>query len=83
MTNHTSWLGQIHNKSLREHVLDMLHTAIINGELKPGQILVEADQVGQLGGSRAPVREAINILATQGLVAVVPYHGTTVKKLSR
>jgi DNA-binding GntR family transcriptional regulator len=79
----TSSLVQIHNKSLREHVLEMLHGAIVNGELKPGQALVEADLAGQLGVSRAPVREAINVLATKGLVEVVPYHGTTVKKLSR
>ncbi|HUN10129.1 MAG TPA: GntR family transcriptional regulator [Aggregatilineales bacterium] len=79
----TSSLVQIHNKSLREHVLEMLHGAIVNGELKPGQALVEAELASQLGVSRAPVREAINILATQGLVEVVPYRGTTVKKLSR
>jgi DNA-binding GntR family transcriptional regulator len=79
----TPSLGQIHSKSLREHVLDMLHAAIINGELKPGQTLVEADLAAQLGVSRAPIREAINTLNAQGLVEIVPYHGTTVKKLAR
>lgn len=79
----TPALGQIQNKSLREHVLDMLHIAIVNGELKQGQTLVEAELAAQLGVSRAPLREAINILSTQGLVEVVPYHGTTVKKLTR
>ncbi|MBK9745396.1 MAG: GntR family transcriptional regulator [Chloroflexi bacterium] len=76
-------LAQIQNKPLRDHVLDMLHTAIVNGELKPGHTLVEAELAAQLGVSRAPLREAINILSTQGLVEVVPYHGTTVKTLSR
>jgi len=76
-------LAQIHNKPLRDHVLDMLHAAIVNGELKPGQMLVEAELAAQLGVSRAPLREAINILSTQGLVEIVPYHGTTVKKLLR
>jgi DNA-binding GntR family transcriptional regulator len=78
-----SSLGQIQNKSLREHVLAMLNAAIINGELKPGTTLIEADLAAQLGVSRAPIREAINTLAAQGLVEIVPYHGTTVKKLSR
>ncbi|MDL5054591.1 GntR family transcriptional regulator [Oscillatoria laete-virens NRMC-F 0139] len=76
-------LGQIQNKSLREHVLEMLHTAIVNGELRPGQTLVEAELAAQLGVSRAPLREAINILNAEGLVEIVPYHGTTVKKLAR
>lgn len=76
-------LGHIQSKPLREQVLDMLHAAIVNGELKPGQLLVEADLAAQLGVSRAPLREAINILSTQGLVEIVPYHGTRVKSLSR
>jgi DNA-binding GntR family transcriptional regulator len=79
----TPSLGHINSKSLREHVLDMLHAAIVNGELKPGQLLVEADLAAKLGVSRAPLREAINILSTQGLVEIVPYHGTRVKSLSR
>lgn len=76
-------LAQIQNKSLREHVLEILRTAIVSGQLKPGQTLVEAEIAAQLGVSRAPLREAINILGTEGLVEIVPYHGTTVKKLSR
>ncbi|MBK8021180.1 MAG: GntR family transcriptional regulator [Chloroflexi bacterium] len=76
-------LGLIQNKSLREHVLEMLRNAIVNGELKPGQTLVEADLASQLGVSRAPLREAINILNAEGLLETVPYHGTTVTKLAR
>lgn len=72
--------GQIENKSLREHVVDILHEAIVNGDLKPGQTLIEGELAAQLGVSRAPLREAINILSTEGLVEIVPYHGTTVKK---
>jgi DNA-binding GntR family transcriptional regulator len=76
-------LAQIHNKSLREHVLDTLRAAIVNGELKPGQTLIEADLAAALGVSRAPLREAINILGSEGLVEIMPYRGTTVKKLTR
>ncbi|MEL7234343.1 MAG: GntR family transcriptional regulator, partial [Chloroflexota bacterium] len=56
---------------------------ILSGELKPGQTLVETDLAAQLGVSRAPLREAIQILNSEGLVATVPYHGTTVTKLTR
>jgi DNA-binding GntR family transcriptional regulator len=82
-TSTASSLAQIHNKSLREHVLEMLRAAIVNGELKPGQTLVEAELAAQLGVSRAPLREAMNILGSEGLLEVVPYHGSTVKKLAR
>jgi DNA-binding GntR family transcriptional regulator len=36
-----------------------------------------------LGVSRAPLREAIHILNSEGLLESVPYHGTTVKKLTK
>ena len=73
----------VETKSLREQVLESLRTAIINGELKPGEVLVETELAKQLGVSRAPLREAIHILNVEGLVDTVAYHGTTVKKLSR
>lgn len=76
-------LGQINNKSLRERILDTLRNAILSGELKPGQTLVETELATQLGVSRAPLREAIQILNSEGLVDTVPYHGTTVKRLTR
>ena len=79
----TSSLGQIKNKSLRERILDTLRNAIISGELKPGQTLVETDLATQLGVSRAPLREAIHILNSEGLLESIPYHGTTVKKLTK
>lgn len=76
-------INQINTKSLRERVLDSLRTAIITGDLKPGETLVETDLAAQLGVSRAPLREAINILSAEGLVETLPYHGTKVKKLAR
>lgn len=76
-------LGQIDNRSLRDQVLDSLRTAIVNGELKPGDTLIETDLAAQLGVSRGPLREAINILNVEGLVETIPYHGTKVRKLRR
>ena len=78
-----AFLAPIPNKSLREHVLDALRDAILNGELKPGQTLVESDLATQLGVSRAPLREAIQILKTEGLLEAVSYKGTTVKHLEK
>ena len=76
-------LPQIKNMSIREQTLDTLREAILSGELKPGHTLTEMDLSRQLGVSRAPVREALRILNSEGLVETVPYHGTTVRRLTK
>ncbi len=76
-------LPSIENKSLRERVLDALRDAILNGDFQPGQPLIETELAAQLGTSRAPLREALQILSTEGLVEIVPYHGATVRTLNR
>jgi DNA-binding GntR family transcriptional regulator len=83
MRDSASLLGHINNKPLRERILDILREAILTGEFKPGQSLVESDLAAELGVSRAPLREALQILSTEGLIETVPYHGTTVKSLTR
>lgn len=80
--NDTPVMHQINNKSLREHILIMLRDAILAGEFKPGQKLVETELASQMGVSRAPIREALQTLNTEGLVEIVPYHGTTVRQLT-
>ena len=76
-------LGQLQNKSLREHVVDVLHEAILSGDLRPGQPLIETELAAQLGVSRAPLREAIQILNSEGLVETIPRRGTRVRSLDR
>lgn len=76
-------LPQIKNLSIREQSLDTLRQAILSGELKPGQALTETDLARQLGVSRAPIREALRILNSEGLVESIPYHGTTVRRLTK
>ena len=73
----------IENKPLRERVVDVLREAIVSGEFKPGQPLVEMEIAAQLGISRAPLREALQFLSHEGLVEVTPYRGTVVKPLTR
>jgi DNA-binding GntR family transcriptional regulator len=76
-------LPQIKNISIREQTVDALREAILTGELKPGQSLIEMDLSKQLGVSRAPIREALRILNSEGLVETIPYHGTTVGRLTK
>ncbi len=74
---------EIGNMPLRQKIVNVLRDAILSGELKPGQALVETTLASQLGVSRAPLREALRSLSKDGLIETIPYRGTTVKTLSR
>lgn len=65
--------------SRTEAVLESLKHAILTGELKPGQPLVEAELAERIGVSKTPVREALKTLAGSGLVVMLPYKGATVR----
>lgn len=75
-------LGKIESVPLRTVVADMLRKAIINGKMKPGTAIVEMALAEQLNVSRAPVREAIQILEGEGLIETVAYKGKRVKPLT-
>jgi len=79
----SSRLNLLQNKPLRERVVEILRDAILIGELKPGEALVETDLATQLGISRAPLREALQQLAAEGLIETVAYHGSHVRQLTR
>lgn len=83
MKSPSALLNQIENRPLRERVLDALREAIISGDLKPGQPLTEMELAASLGVSRAPLREALQILSSEGLVETIPYTGTSVRHLTR
>jgi DNA-binding GntR family transcriptional regulator len=60
-------------------VLEAIKHAILTGELRPGQALVETDLAEVLGVSKTPVREALKTLAGAGLVTMNPYKGAAVR----
>src|ERR1700734_2268657 len=62
-------------------VLDAIKHAILAGELRPGQSLVEAELAQALGVSKTPVREALKTLAGAGLVTMSPYRGAAVRAI--
>lgn len=76
-------LGHIDNNPLRGRIADILRDLIIGGEMKPGDAIIEMELASQLGVSRAPLREALQVLNTEGLIEIIPYHKTTVRKLTR
>ena len=57
---------------LREVVFKTLRNAIIRGEMKPGERLMEEKLAKSLEVSRTPVREAIRMLELEGLVVMLP-----------
>ncbi|QXT40250.1 GntR family transcriptional regulator [Gymnodinialimonas ceratoperidinii] len=72
----------IENVPLRVQVADRLRNAILDGRLKPGTGLVETALAEQMNVSRAPIREAIQILENDGLVETIAYKGKRVKPLT-
>jgi DNA-binding GntR family transcriptional regulator len=69
-------------KPLREVIFNTIREAIIVGELKPGERLMEVQLADKMGVSRTPVREAIRKLELEGLVEMLPRKGAHVADLS-
>ena len=67
---------------LRDVVFYTLRQAILRGELKPGERLLEIRLANKLGVSRTPVREAIRKLELEGLVKMVPRRGAEVAEIT-
>lgn len=74
-------IGEVHS-SLHGQVIAELRTAIMTGRLKAGERLVEGKLADELGVSRNPVREAIRVLASEGLVDVAERRGASVAIMS-
>ena len=67
---------------LRDVVFNTLRKAILRGELKPGERLMEIALANRLGVSRTPVREAIRMLEQEGLVIMIPRKGAQVAQIT-
>jgi len=67
---------------LRDVIFNTLRDAIVSGELKPGERLMEVSLAEKMGVSRTPVREAVRRLEVEGLVTMTPRKGTHVAELS-
>ncbi len=67
---------------LRDVVFNTLRNAILKGELKPGERLMEIQLAQRLGVSRTPVREAIRKLELEGLAIMIPRRGAIVADIT-
>lgn len=66
----------------RDQVYQALREAIVSARFEPGRRLSENELAGDLGVSRTPVREALQRLREERLVAIVPQLGTFVTLIS-
>lgn len=69
-------------KPLGEVVFEYLRESILNGDLKPGERLMEISLAEQMGVSRTPVREAIRKLEKEKFVEMIPRKGAYVADLT-
>ena len=67
---------------LRDVVFHTLREAILKGDLRPGERLMELQLASKLGVSRTPIREAIRMLEQEGLAVTIPRKGAEVAKMT-
>jgi DNA-binding GntR family transcriptional regulator len=74
--------GQLHREPLPAQAVDRLRDMIVEGDLAPGARVIEAELCEQLGISRTPLREALKVLASEGLLELLPHRGARVTEVT-
>lgn len=69
-------------RTLVDHAVDAILSAASRGLILPGDRIAEPDLVAKLGMSRVPIREALRILESQGIVTSEPYKGIRLMEIS-
>ena len=67
---------------LHEEVVGRIRTILLDGEIPPGGRIPERDLCDRLQISRTPLREALKVLAAEGLVQLLPNRGSRAAKLT-
>lgn len=82
MDNATASEGEEGKTSAVQRVVDVVLARIRTGEYAPGQIIVARDLMGELGVSKAPVREGIHVLVGEGVMELLANRSARIRKLS-
>jgi len=69
--------------SLHQELADEVRELIVDGKLQPGSKVPEKDLCEIYGVSRTPLREALKVLAADGLITLEPNRGAWVSKLTK
>lgn len=81
-TPSTAQLSKVTRPRLHDMVVEQLRDFIVEGVLAPGTKLNERELCDTLGISRTPLREALKVLAAEGLVDITPNRGASVSTVS-
>ncbi|MDR1702272.1 MAG: GntR family transcriptional regulator [Sporomusaceae bacterium] len=68
--------------SSKQKIYASLKNSIIDQRFKPGEMLNERKLAQEMGVSRTPVREALRVLESEGLVLIAPYKGIYVSEIT-
>ena len=68
--------------SLHDTIVNRVRTMVYDGDLKPGDKVPERLLCETLGISRTPLREALKVLASEGVLELLPNRGARVAKLT-
>ena len=73
--------GEKNGSSLVQYVVESIIEGVMKGRYAPGQRLIASDLAEDFDVSRAPVREALHVLAGEGVVDLIPNRGARIRKL--
>ncbi|WP_205742044.1 GntR family transcriptional regulator, partial [Halomonas marinisediminis] len=68
--------------SLHAELVDRVRELIIEGSLEPGTKIPEKELCQSFGVSRTPMREALKVLANEGLAVLEPNRGAWVSTVT-
>ncbi|WP_428030825.1 GntR family transcriptional regulator [Ancylobacter sp.] len=68
--------------SLHESLVAPLREMILQGELRPGEKVPEEQLCERFGVSRTPIREALKVLAAEGVLQILPHRGAIVARIT-
>ena len=75
-------MSKIQHRNLYREVADRVRELIEHGDLAPGERISEKQLCETFGVSRTPLREALKVLASEGLVELLPNRGARVMQLT-
>lgn len=82
LTRGPSSMEPIVRRTLHDELLERLRQLVIDGELVPGAKVPEKELCERFGVSRTPMREALKVLANEGLVTLTPNRGAMIAELT-
>jgi DNA-binding GntR family transcriptional regulator len=69
-------------RSLHDEIANQLRDMVVDGDLKPGQKVPEPDLCRRFGVSRTPLREALKVLAAEGIIQLLPNRGAVIAQIT-